>query len=65
MDNLDEQVFAVVERYMEQQTALTNEGLKAALPSVDIVEIRASLKRLQDQGRILGVPLGTYVPYKK
>jgi hypothetical protein len=65
MDNLDEQVLAIIQRYMDQQKTLTDEGIKMALPSVDMREIKASLQKLQDQGTILGMPLNAYVPYIK
>jgi hypothetical protein len=62
MDNLDEQVFAVVQRYMDRNKSLTDEGIRMALPTVDAKEIDASLERLQHQGRITQVPLNVCIP---
>ncbi|MHB8218328.1 MAG: hypothetical protein ACYDDS_19820 [Candidatus Sulfotelmatobacter sp.] len=65
MNKLDEQVLAIIQRYMDQQKTLTTEGITKALPSVDLNEIKASLQRLQDQGTVIQIPLNAYVPYKK
>jgi hypothetical protein len=62
MDNLDEQVFAVVQRYMDRNKSLTDEGIRMALPTVDAKEIDASLERLQHHGRIAQVPLNICIP---
>jgi hypothetical protein len=62
LDELDEQVFAVVQRYMDRNKSLTDEGIRMALPTVDAKEIDASLERLQHQGRIAQVPLNICVP---
>lgn len=62
MDNLDEQVVAVVQRYMDQNKSLTTEGIKMALPSVDEEEIEGSLRRLQQEGHIMEVPLNVCIP---
>jgi hypothetical protein len=62
LDELDEQVFAVVQRYMDRNKSLTDEGIRMALPTVDAKEIDASLERLQHQGRIAQVPLNICIP---
>jgi hypothetical protein len=58
--NLDDLVFAIVQLFKNLNEPITDEGVKAELPSVDIKEIRASLQRLQDQGRIVGMPFTIY-----
>jgi hypothetical protein len=65
MDNLEERILAIIQRHMDEQKTLPDEGIKIASPSVDMREIKASLQKLQDQGIILGMPLNAYVPYIK
>lgn len=65
MNNIDEQVLAVIQRYMDQQETLTDEGIKMELATVDIAEIKASIQRLKDQGTVVGLALDAYVPYIK
>lgn len=62
MNNLDEQVFSIVKKYMERNESLTEEGIKLQLPTVDMEDIRASLQRLQDDGRVVGMPLNACLP---
>jgi hypothetical protein len=63
MDNVDEQVLAVVQRYTDEQKTLTHEGIQFELPSVDMQTIKASLQRLQDQGTVVAPSLFANVPY--
>ena len=58
--NLDDLVFAIVQLLKNLNEPITDEGIQAELPSVDIREIRASLQKLQDQGRIVEKPLTTF-----
>jgi hypothetical protein len=62
---LDEKVLAIIQRYTDQHKTLTYDGIQAALPSVDRAEIRASVKRLTDEGTVVGLDLFAPVPYKE
>jgi len=57
--NVGDLVFAVVQLFKNLNEPVTDEGVKAELPSVDIKDIRASLQRLHYQGRINGAPIAT------
>jgi len=57
--SLDDLVFAVVQLFKNLNEPITDEGINSELPSVHIKEIRETLQRLKDQGRIVGTPQKT------
>jgi hypothetical protein len=65
MDNLDERVLAVIQRYTDQHEPVTYEVIEMELPSVDMVEIKASVQRLQEQEIVRGWLLNEHIPYKE